>query len=68
MRIIPVDKCSVIIELTNSRSGYRFLIEEQERAGGEAQLKVTSPDDSDGRIMYGTEQGNSGAEYVLLIK
>lgn len=66
MRIKLLSRFSLIIELENSPSGYKFLLEEQEGARGESQIKVTSPNGE--RIMYGTEQGNNNADYVFLIK
>ena len=66
LKLKQLSPSSVMVELTGSRSGYKFLLEEQARAGGEVQLKVTSPN-SEG-IMYGTEEGNNNADYILLIK
>lgn len=65
MRVIRKSKNSIRIELERSLSKYKFQIEEIDRPPNESMLRVTVPGD---RIMYGTEQGNSGAEYVLLIK
>jgi len=65
MKIVTRSRNSVVIELERSLSKYRFLIEEVDRPPNESALRVTVPGD---RIMYGTEEGNSGAEYVLLLK
>jgi hypothetical protein len=66
MKVTPLGKHKVLVELSRSPSGYKFLLEEIDRPGSdESMLRVTVPDD---RIMYGTEGGNNNAEYVLLIK
>lgn len=44
-----------------TKTGKHFTIKETK----EGRLKVEVPDD---RIMYGTEEGNSGAAFILLIK
>lgn len=66
MKITSLGKHKMLVELSNSPSGYKFLLEEIDRPGSdESMLRVTVPND---RIMYGTEQGNNNAEFVLLIK
>ena len=44
-----------------TRNGYEFTIRETE----EGRLKVEVPGE---RIMYGTEEGNNNANFILLIK
>lgn len=46
--------------LIKTKTGTTFQVIEEE-----GKLKVTLPND---RIMYGTEEGNDTAEYILLIK
>jgi len=61
MKVERKRKAKIDTLFITTRDGREFIIKETELG----KLKIGVPG---GRIMYGTEEGNNNADYILLIK